>query len=513
MLTCRVPYALVQHASWQALFHYLNPKVHVHSRQTLARDIKDLHQQLQACASSAFDAADTKCSIQTDVWTAAGGQLSFSGGNISWVDKDWRLHTDFAFLIPLRERHTGVNLAHHLHTWVQSRNLGGRIVSIATDNASNNSTMLERFSQSKGVSFRPADSRVYCACHCIGRIVHAFMKALGCRITAPRTPPLSVPELRLNDDTLDSSLPQAQDGDVLQDRRSNEEEEDEECQSESDGEDPTTVSASAHGTSAAMARKFCRVTMRSSFHVAQFKKLSKGGRALKRVAGIRWANDVEVWESVIEHQQAVFSMLVDHRTHYSKHKISLTPEDFNNLIRLTTVLGRLRDLTRKMEANKPTGALVLDMWLHLFEHLNKVRRDYDQEAPDLVKAIDAAISKAEFYRAKALKCPPILLATALHPSGRLQFFRVNEELGVPATYVHSLLLEVCEEITAGTEDPPVSPIEALPDGETSKFLSYDSSGEIGKSTKVALHFEIEYYDKLHGTSHGSEQFSCDPLRG
>lgn len=106
-----MPFALVDNVAWRALFHWLNHEALLQSPQSLKRDVEELHSSLQCAANKAFQQAGTFCSIQTDVWTTAAGQLSFTAGNISWVDQEWQLHTDFGFFTPLTERHTGVNVS------------------------------------------------------------------------------------------------------------------------------------------------------------------------------------------------------------------------------------------------------------------------------------------------------------------------------------------------------------------------------------------------------------------
>jgi hypothetical protein len=111
-LTASVPYSVVEHTSWRALFHYLNHGALLQSRHSLKGDVDELHTSLQHAASIKFRQAHTSCSLQTDVWTAGAGSLSFTGGNMSWIednDGEWVFHTDFAFFQPLLERHTGVS--------------------------------------------------------------------------------------------------------------------------------------------------------------------------------------------------------------------------------------------------------------------------------------------------------------------------------------------------------------------------------------------------------------------
>lgn len=432
--------------------------------------------------------------------------------HISWIDEEWRLHTDFAFFIPLRERHTGVNLAHHLVSWVLSRDVGKQIISIATDNASNNITMLERFAETEGIEFNPRHHHVRCACHSIGRVVYAFMKALGCQIPSLAVRPASVPDIFLNDQAMEELESQDQGEDLENSSHNvNDVDIDEEQECESDGEQPIMPDHSLHGTSAAMARKFCRVTMRSSHLVAKFKEKSHGGKALKRVAGIRWANDVEVWESVLEHQHAIVLMIYDHPSFYAEKNIKLSSSDFKNLERLKAILGPLRDATRQMEENGPTGSTVFDMWLGLLKHLERAQEEYASEA-DLVDAIDAARNKAQSYVEQGVRSWPLLIATALHPMGRLHFFRKHTSLGVPPTFVHQLLLDVCEQIAAEAISNSAQ-LPPRPKQTQFSFLSYDDGCEVGKTpNRSTIEYEIDRFNNLQNVPQEHVTISHDPLQ-
>lgn len=515
-LTCRMPFSLVQHVTWRALFTWLNSEARLQSKQSLKRDLNELHTSLQHSASSAFQAAETGCSIQTDVWTAAAGQLSFTGGNISWIDSSWKLHTDFGFFTPLRQRHTGFNLAAPLLSWLETRRLCSSVVSIATDGASNNLTMLERVSQTPSMTatFDNHRDHVLCACHSIGRVVFVFMKTLGCSIPPLRSVAATPPTLLLNDLLLfpsDGSSAEGTDS-APDDCPSDEEETDtSDVEKEEEGDEELVLPPSSpHGTSAHMARRFCKATMRSSHLVAAFKAEGKQ-RALKRVAGIRWANDVEVWQSVLAQREAVGQMLFKHASHYhGRHGIKLETADFLNLAHLVEILSPLRDATRLMEGSTPTGSSVLHMWLKLIDHLETKRSEF-ASSPDLVSALEAAIEKARSYLRKSAESRPILIATALNPQCRLRFFDKNECLGVRSREVKALLVDVCLQSCA-TEPIAVAAPQQRSRASASKFLDFGDESDEDLSFEDVLEDQISRYNRRKGVLPGSADFQDDPLR-
>ncbi|EJT47470.1 hypothetical protein A1Q1_03725 [Trichosporon asahii var. asahii CBS 2479] len=509
------------------------------SPQTIRRRITDLHSELEGAARTSFRASGSMCSLQTDVWTAAGGKLSFTGANLSWIDQDWVLHTDFAFFIPLVKRHTGVNLAEPLGAWLKEQERLHDVVSITTDGASNNVTMLEHLVNSHTTRFRKEKDHILCACHAIGRVVHAFMEALGCSVPPLRLDKaVKAPQLLVNgtplpgddtsfafaliqdslvENTCDESqtlsceefaLEDCSDDDSGTDREETDSEtsSDEECS----GTAPS-VSSSSHGRSAHMARRFCRVTNRSAHLSAEFEKKS-GGRSLKQVSGIRWGNDIEVWESVLSLHSSISGMLLDHATHYGKHDIELDTNDFINLRVLIDVLGPLRDFTRQMEGNRPTGAFVLNMWLQLLAHLHEMRRKY-AKSTEIEQAVDVARHKAEYHLRRAAQCRPIIIATALNPRCRLSYFNKNQQLGIDALDVKRLLIAACEE----AEARDCSSDEIRPQALASEVLKvqedafYCDDVTEDEGSFPVIEGEIDRYNRRIGASPRSREVQHDPL--
>lgn len=251
--------------------------------------------------------------------------------------------------------------------------------------------------------------------------------------------------------------------------------------------------------------------MRSSPLIASFEQLS-GGKSLKRVAGIRWANEVEVWESVLQHRLHVTAMLYSHQDHYSRrHGVSLETGDFKNLSRLCDILGPLREFTRRMEGNKPTGSKVIVMWLELLLHLDGMEEKF-AEFSDLCDALQAARLKAKQYLNRATECDPLLLATALNPLYRLVFFeKYQEQLGIAPASVRALLASFCARIIEGEAAQPSAsqPRKRKRLGSPSYFHCFGEDTDAPAPSEDTIAAEINRYNRNVGVS--AQSNVADPL--
>jgi hypothetical protein len=88
----------------------------------------------------------SKVALALDCWSSTG-RLSFIAVTVYFIDKDWNHHEVLIGFEHLEGVHTGVELARVINGVVTKAGLEGRIISITTDNASNNSTMVSEFNE------------------------------------------------------------------------------------------------------------------------------------------------------------------------------------------------------------------------------------------------------------------------------------------------------------------------------------------------------------------------------
>ncbi|CAG8675571.1 7113_t:CDS:1, partial [Gigaspora rosea] len=77
-----------------------------------------------------------KFAITTDAWTSCTN-LEFLAITLHWIDETWTMKRILLDMIPLHERHTGNYITEKIVETISFYNIGSRIVSATTDNASN----------------------------------------------------------------------------------------------------------------------------------------------------------------------------------------------------------------------------------------------------------------------------------------------------------------------------------------------------------------------------------------
>ena len=135
-------------------------------------------------------------SIMTDMWTSRDSRFAFAAVTGHWIGRDWTLKSILLDFIHFKGSHTGKRIAMHIADSL--RRLGvlhkvsatdfsdapvsfhfnlltKQLLSVTTDNSSNNSTMMRALAVMDGINaeFEATDSHVRCLPH----ILHIAVKA------------------------------------------------------------------------------------------------------------------------------------------------------------------------------------------------------------------------------------------------------------------------------------------------------------------------------------------------
>lgn len=115
-----------------------------------------------------LQANNSKYSLTTDAWTSRTN-IAFMSVTIHWISSSWELKENTLDFAKLNGSHTGVYLAEVFNKILDTFNIAPqRFLSMTTDNASNNKTMMEekakRFSL-KGVTITADEQWIPCAAH------------------------------------------------------------------------------------------------------------------------------------------------------------------------------------------------------------------------------------------------------------------------------------------------------------------------------------------------------------
>jgi hypothetical protein len=82
----------------------------------------------------------TQTSIAIDCW-GGSNWLSFLGITCYYISNNWQLRESLLGFEPVVGSHRGQNLSQIVNNVLRNHNLSGRLLAVAADNASNNSTI------------------------------------------------------------------------------------------------------------------------------------------------------------------------------------------------------------------------------------------------------------------------------------------------------------------------------------------------------------------------------------
>lgn len=125
---------------------------------------------------------NNKISVALDCWTSPNRQ-SYMGITGYYIDDNWKYNEVLLGFEVVPGKHDGEGLSRVLERVVMEHGLEGRIATVTTDNASNNSAMLRYFSLSPaGEGFDPHYDHMPCIAHVIQLALGKLVE--GIKITA-----------------------------------------------------------------------------------------------------------------------------------------------------------------------------------------------------------------------------------------------------------------------------------------------------------------------------------------
>ncbi|KAJ6001218.1 hypothetical protein N7481_001627 [Penicillium waksmanii] len=144
MTASRLPFQLVEHPQFRALIEMarLAPSFpEIPSAYMVRRQLQELVQERQNTLLRTLP-MDAKLSIALDCWTSPFWQ-AFMAVTAYFLDKDWNYREILLGFEPLHGAHTGLYLSTVLLELLQKHRIEDRVLTATTDNASNNSTLVD----------------------------------------------------------------------------------------------------------------------------------------------------------------------------------------------------------------------------------------------------------------------------------------------------------------------------------------------------------------------------------
>jgi hypothetical protein len=151
-------------------------------RTTIQKDVLKMFQHERSIFKTVLEDNESKYSFTIDAWTSRTN-LAFMSVTIHWITDTWDLKEQTLDFSKLKGSHTGANLANVFNSVLEDFNISPqRFLSMTTDNASNNKTMMEELKlkfEMKGVSICPEQNWIPCVAHTINLAVQEALSHLN----------------------------------------------------------------------------------------------------------------------------------------------------------------------------------------------------------------------------------------------------------------------------------------------------------------------------------------------
>jgi hypothetical protein len=140
-VSLRAPFRSVEDNEWKKLALLQNPQLPLPSSTAIR---KRLRTKVVSLESTLLDdiVPDSKVALSLDCWSSPT-RLSFMAILVHFIDKDWQLHEKLIGFESLTDIHSGQGLATVVNDTIKRFHLEQRVMSITTDNASNNGTLVK----------------------------------------------------------------------------------------------------------------------------------------------------------------------------------------------------------------------------------------------------------------------------------------------------------------------------------------------------------------------------------
>lgn len=141
--TARLPFRIVERIAFKDLLEVAqlaDSKLDIPSARTMRRLLDSTVQEQQQSVLSKLPEGG-RISIALDCWTSPFNQ-AFMAITGYFIDQDWNYYEVLLGFEHLHGSHTGGNLSETIIQILQAYGVADRVLSITTDNASNNNTMM-----------------------------------------------------------------------------------------------------------------------------------------------------------------------------------------------------------------------------------------------------------------------------------------------------------------------------------------------------------------------------------
>jgi hypothetical protein len=182
LISLNLSFRAVENNEFRKLLYLLHPSVKDDTPgRTKMRKLLD--NEVQRVTKSLFKdlGETTKVNLAIDAWTSPNN-LAFLGVVCYYITDNWEYRENLIGFEPLRGSHTGDHLAQVISNLLVTYKLENRLLTITTDNASNNKTMREALrkalSRLYDIKWDADRGRIPCIAHVIQLVVKKIVVSL-----------------------------------------------------------------------------------------------------------------------------------------------------------------------------------------------------------------------------------------------------------------------------------------------------------------------------------------------
>jgi hypothetical protein len=174
-------FRVTENADFRDFMKAAAPTFKVVGKSTISKDVLSMFKEERQELVLLLKRNTSKYSFTTDAWTSRSN-LAFMAVTIHWINSDWELREQTLDFAILHGSHTGVNLAKTFCALLDSFNImPARFLSMTSDNASNNGTMMAEICSAfllKGVNIDVKQNWIPCVAHTMNLAVQVALSHL-----------------------------------------------------------------------------------------------------------------------------------------------------------------------------------------------------------------------------------------------------------------------------------------------------------------------------------------------
>ncbi|PPR07616.1 hypothetical protein CVT24_004169 [Panaeolus cyanescens] len=353
------------------------------------------HSEYEAMKQELKD-AEGRVLLTTDIWSRTNleGYMGITAHFIVKVLKTYTLRNELIAFRHIKGTHSGANIGKEMYNILENVGITNKLGHITTDNASNNSTMMEEMVKSLeglGVPFHAKSNHIRCFPHVINLAVKAIIGAL--------IEPWALPE---NASQADIEYHAALKADLVGRVRRF-----------------STFVRSSGQRREAFEQAIKEINEAGGFGEA-VKKLMRLVGLLKDME-VRWSANMYMVDRFLE-QYPACERFIDNSSDWELEQYKFTKVELQVLTDYRELLHVFHLVQEVVSAEKmPTLSIVLP----LYEKLTIVLANFSISKPQLKHAVEPAIDKLKKYMSEARSSKAYALAMVLNPTIKFTWLKNN----------------------------------------------------------------------------------------